>query len=62
MEESKHLRFPFQLRVTSTRWLLVDTRSGQTVKDYPQSNDELYRAQFDRDQANALHRREHGIG
>jgi hypothetical protein len=62
MEESKQLRFPFQLRVTSTRWLLVDTRSGQTVKDYPQSNDELYRAQFDRDQANALHRREHGIG
>lgn len=61
MEESKQLRFPFQLRVTSTRWLLVDTRSGQTVKDYPQSNDELYRAQFDRDQANALHRREHGI-
>jgi hypothetical protein len=60
MEENKP-RFPFQLRVSSTRWLLVDTRTGETVRDYSQSIEDLGRAQYERDAANAAHRSEHGI-
>ena len=56
-------RHPFQVTWRPDCIALVDTRVSwdYVVQRYGMTVDDMHRAQYERDQANALHRAEHGL-